>query len=80
MRKLIITDGKNRMKLEESKCIPLELLFNKSEYGKEWDFIGDHLFYFKYYKNEFGKHPVSDVFEINSKQYFFLKELIKNLD
>ena len=40
MRKLIITDGKNMMKLEESKCIPLELLFNKSEYGKEWEFIG----------------------------------------
>ena len=79
MKKLTITDGKNRIKLEESKCIPLELLFNKSECGKEWKFIGDHLFYFKYYKNEFGTHPVSDVLEINSKQYYFLKELINKL-
>ena len=79
MRKLIITDGENMMKLEDNKCIPLELIFNKSEYGKEWKFIGDHLFYFVYNKNEFGEDKASDVLQLNNKQYNFLKDLINTL-
>lgn len=75
---LIITDNKRNRKLKEKYCIPLELIFNKSEYGKEWSFIGDHLFYFKY-PNEFGKNKkVSNILILTSEQYSFLEKIIIN--
>ncbi len=75
MKYLTITDEKNTIKLEDKNCINLELIFNKTEYGKKWIFIGDHLYYFVYNDKN---HPVTNILKVTTEQYKFLEKLIYN--
>ena len=43
-RMLVLTDGKQELKLNYEECVDLELKLNVSAYGKLWGHIGEVLY------------------------------------
>ena len=76
MSRLLISDGKNTLNIEQNQCIKLELEFNQSEYGKLWRHIGDRLYYFACPRNLSDKDTL---FLLSSDQLSFLKKIYLSL-
>ena len=76
MTSLSISDGENKLKIEQNQCIKLELEFNKSKYGKLWKHIGDRLYYFACPRNLSDKDTL---FLLSSEQLSFLKKIYISL-
>ena len=62
--------------IPKEKCIPIELLINKSEYNKEWLLLGDKLYYFSNPRNSTDEITT---FQITKSQYNFIKNCLNTL-
>lgn len=71
---LLFVNGENEkisFSLSRQECLELELVFNKSEKGKEWRDLGDELYNF--YVNKGNESVV-----LNNTKYNYLLKLSEN--
>ena len=68
-----ITDGQRSFSVDKRESILLELMLNKSEYGRTWIHIGDILF-------DYGAHDkaISEIV-LTSFQYDYLHNIYRSL-
>ena len=74
---LRISKSNDYFDLEGINILNLELELNHSKKGKEWTFIGDHLYKF-YVLIGYDNQPESILF-LENEQYDFVKELNNSL-
>lgn len=75
MSTLTIFCEKKQFKITGNEIINLELDLNKSPYGHEWNYIGDHLYSF-YSKQGCQEQPENKL-EVTLFQYEYLKSLVQ---
>ena len=70
----LINSNVKTYKLDKKKALKLELLLNKSPYGKKWNKIGDILYDFS-----IGKKLQNYKLEVTQEQYnYLIKRLLKD--
>ena len=72
MKHLNIICGDDILVLNRDECLKLEIRFNTTQYGKEWAFIGDRLYFFVFPRNENDKN---NILPVTDKQLTFLRNL-----
>lgn len=72
MKYLNIICGDDILVLTRDECLRLEIRFNITQYGKEWSFIGDRLYYFVFPRNENDKN---NCFSVTEEQLDFVRNI-----